>query len=177
MQPRTGWPETATSRRVSRVVCIAVAAAAMQVGAALPANAAAPVKGATYTYENSNVEGVELSVSGGGRGLRDILLSLNAKCSNGREAFGVLPWFAGSGESPKHVRITAAGSFSATFTSSDDLLDPFTLSEEYWLSGRFIRRGKAARVVVRARLTGEGGTVCESGNRRFTARRFRPGKS
>ena len=46
------------------------------------------------------------------------------------------------------------------------------LSEEYRLSGRFIRRGKAARLVIRIRQVGEGGTICETGDLRITARRF-----
>jgi len=54
-------------------------------------------------------------------------------------------------------------------------LDEFTASEEFWLSGTFIRRGKAARVVVRARKVGEGGTVCDTGDRHLTLKRRRPG--
>ena len=49
--------------------------------------------------------------------------------------------------------------------------DPFAVAEEYWLSGRFIRKGKAARVVVRARHVGRGrhGVPLERSPRHRTA--------
>ena len=57
-------------------------------------------------------------------------------------------------------------------TPQEDL-DEFTAGEEFWLSGTFTRRGKAARVVVRARKVGEGGTVCDTGDRHITLKRQR----
>jgi hypothetical protein len=92
-------------------------------------------------------------------------------CSNGRT---VLSSYL-TQEPPWRLRVAPDGSFSGTFavTQEDLKFSPFTASEEYWLSGTFIRHGKAARVVVRARQVGEGGTVCDTGERRVTLRRKR----
>jgi hypothetical protein len=70
------------------------------------------------------------------------------------------------------LRVTSTGAFSGRWTARE-LDDPFVASEEFWLSGRFIRGGRAARLTVRTRAVGEGGTVCDSGNRRATANRVR----
>jgi hypothetical protein len=70
------------------------------------------------------------------------------------------------------MSIARDGSFSGKLDESLGSMDPFATSEEYWLSGRFIRRGRAARLVVRARGVGEAGTICDTGDRRVMARRF-----
>jgi hypothetical protein len=149
-----------------------VVAAAFPAALSPAAIAATPTRGATYAHgaPGDNTE-VELGVSPRGRRFADIDIALFMRCSNGRRALGSFLWFAGLSR-PARVPIKSDGSFSQMFLDQEHF-DPFAVSEEYWLSGRFIRRGKAARVVVRARHVGEAGTVCDSGDRRVIARRLR----
>jgi hypothetical protein len=174
MQPRTGWPEKASSVRVRRAVCIALVAAAMMVAAPSLATAASPTKGATYRNGSFGDDTrVELTVSRRGKGLAEVSIDMFMRCSNGIQELGSLLWLGGL-ERPTRVRIARDGSFSALF-DEPEFPNPFAASEEYWLSGKFIRRGRAARLVVRTRLVGEAGTVCDTGELRVTARRVRPG--
>ena len=174
MQPRTGWPK-ASSVRVRRAVhcprgsrddgrrafagdrCLA------HEGCDIPERLA------------GDDTAVELQVSRRGKGLAGVSIDMFMRCSNGIRELGSLLWTPGL-ERPKGVRIARDGSFSALF-DEPEFPSPFVASEEYWLSGRFIRRGRAARLVVRTRLVGEAGTVCDTGNRPLTARRVRPGTS
>jgi hypothetical protein len=173
-KPRMGWTAKGSSMRVRRAACMAVAAAAVLIVAPSPATAASPTKGATYRYGDFGERTmVELQVSRRGRSLAEVDLDLFMRCSNGVEELGSLLWLSGL-ESPSRVRIARDGRFSAVF-AEPDFPNPFAVSEEYWLSGRFVRRGKAARLVVRTRHVGEGGTVCDTGDRRGTAKRVRPG--
>ena len=73
---------------------------------------------------------------------------------------------------PWRLRVAPDGSFSGTFAVSQEYLELFTASRSTG-SGTFIRHGKAAQVVARARKVGEGGTVCDSGDRRVILRRKR----
>ena len=156
---------------------MAVAAAALLIAAPSPATAAPPTKGASYHYGgfSSDTAEVHLEVSRRGRSLADVSLFLFMRCSNGVEHLGSLLWTPGL-ESPRRVPIARDGSFSAVFAETE-FPNPFAVSEEYWLSGRFVRSGKAARLVVRTRHVGEGGTVCDTGDRRATARRVPQGRS
>jgi hypothetical protein len=156
------------------VVCVALVALGCAGVGSSSAAAASPTRGATYAHgplESGTATEAELKVTRRGKAFSDIELGFSIGCSNGREDFASLQWLSGL-ERPARVPIRRDGSFSAYFAvAGTDILDPFTVSEEYWLSGRFIRRGRAARLVVRARLVGEGGSVCDSGDRRVTARR------
>ena len=177
MQPGTGWLARASSMRVSRAACMAVAAAAMLITAPSPATAASPTKGATYDYGRAFENQVTLQVSRRGGAVTSVEILLFYGCSNGRDGLESFNWFRGPGR-PARVPIGRDGSFSAMFTSTQvENLNPFLVSEEYWLSGRFTRGGKAARLVVRGRLVGEGGTVCDTGELRVTARRVPRGRS
>jgi hypothetical protein len=113
---------------------------------------------------------VGFTVSRSGRTLKRVgVVTDEVTCSNGRNTsflFEGWPW---------RLRVARDGSFSGAFALPQEALLQFTVSEETWLSGTFIRRGKAARVVVRARSVGEGGTVCDTGDRHITLRRQRPG--
>jgi hypothetical protein len=172
MQPRTGWPAKTSSMMSRRMVCVALAAAVTLVAMPRPAVAASPTKGAAYTH-NSGDEShtdVQLQVGPGGKLIKRIFLLITLPCTNGRVGSALLRW-PPRAERPARLPIARDGSFSGTLTGRQELLNPFLASEEYWLSGRFIRRGKAARLVVRARHVGEGGTVCDTGDRRVTARR------
>jgi hypothetical protein len=125
-----------------------------------------------YTH-NSGDEShtdVQLQVGPGGKLIKRIFLLITLPCTNGRVGSALLRW-PPRAERPARLPIARDGSFSGTLTGRQELLNPFLASEEYWLSGRFTRRGKAARLVVRARHVGEGGTVCDTGDRRVTARR------
>lgn len=151
---------------------MALAATAIMLTAPAPATAASPTKGATYRGDFGEDTMVEVRVSRSGKGFADVSIDMFIRCSNGIQQLGSLLWFAGEVK-PRRVRIARDGSFSALF-DEPEFPDAFTASEEYWLSGRFIRRGKAARLVVRTRLVGEGGTVCDTGDQRVIARRVRP---
>jgi len=156
--------------RPTRAAFALVLAATVMATASSSAVAASPTKGATYAHGTPGDDTeVALAVSRGGRSLSDVDIILHMTCSNGRETLGVLLWFAGLTR-PARVPIKRDGSFSQRFVD-DENLNPFAVSQEYWLSGRFIRRGRAARVVVRTRHVGEGGTVCDTGDRQVTARR------
>jgi hypothetical protein len=98
--------------------------------------------------------------------LEEMTCSNGLVASSGLDDFGLGP--------PWRLRVARDGSFSGTFAVPQEELELFAVSEEYWLSGTFIRRGKAARIVVRAREVGEGGTGCDSGDRHITVRRIRP---
>lgn len=172
MQPRVAWSRRALSMSDRPVLYVAVAAVAVAIAAAAPASAARPVKGAAYEYGPTDIitdrtTSVSFTVSRRGRTLTDIFVNLPLPCSNGRKRLGV---FFGQGQ-PAKLPVTRDGNFSGTFALGPKWLDAFAVSDEYWLSGRFTRRGKAARLVIRGRAVGEGGTVCDSGDRRVTARR------
>jgi hypothetical protein len=155
---RLGWPG------ILAAACVASAFAS-------PATMAAqPTKGAKYEYQSgSNVSAASFRVSHQGHSLSDVMVTLSTPCSNGREGVGVFFGFLQA--PPARLQIAPDGSFSGTFSAGEDWLDPFTASEQYSLSGRFIRHGKAARLVVRAQAVGEGGTTCDSGDHRHTAKR------
>jgi hypothetical protein len=124
-----------------------VVAAAVPAAVSPAAIAATPTKGATYARgAPGDNTAVELRVSPRGRRFADIDITLFMRCSNGRRALGSFLWFAGL-SGPARVPIKKDGGFSQTFLDEEHF-NPFAVSEEYWLSGRFIRRGKAARVVV-----------------------------
>ena len=123
-----------------------------------------PTKGRYYADDD---EQQTFTVSRSGRKLSDIAVDFETPCSNGRT--GSL--FGPPGDTNWRVRVARDGSFSGTIALALKDIDEFTVSEEYWLSGMFIRRGKAARVVVRGRKVGEGGTVCDTGDRDFTLKR------
>ncbi len=165
MQSRRVRPD-----RVSAAAYIAVAAAVISSAVASPATAAQPTKGASYEYDSlSVITSANFRVSRSGKTLTDVVLTVWMRCSNGREAPG--NYFGFQQERLARLPIARDGTFSGTFAVEQEWLQQFSVSEEYWLSGRFIRRGKAARLVVRSRHVGEGGTVCDSGDRRVTARR------
>jgi hypothetical protein len=171
MQSRAARSGRASAVTVRRAVCIAVAAAAILSAGASSATAAHPTKGAEYAHQSERTE-VIFRVSRNGKRLKEIFLALTMRCSNGREGVAL---FLGIEQDPlPKVRIARDGSFAGMFTVDEDWLDPFAVSDEYWLSGRFIRRGKAARLVVRSRQVGEGGTVCDTGDRHAKARRRTP---
>jgi len=156
---------------VRRLVCLALATAALSAGVAFPATAALPTKAAHYlsNFADDSANDVYFAVSRSGRTLKLIDLNVDEMpCTNGRTAF-----VSESGALRTRLRVAPDGSFSVTFVAPQEDLDVFTASQEFWLSGVFIRRGKAARVVVRSRQVGEGGTVCDSGDRRLTLRRTR----
>jgi hypothetical protein len=172
MQPRAVWSRRALSMIGRRVVYVAVAAVAIPIAGAVPASAARPVKGATYEYGpteiiSADTTSVSFRVSRRGRTLMDIFVNVPLPCSNGRKRLGL---FFGQGQ-PAKLSVTRDGSFSGTFALGPKWLDAFAVSDEYWFSGTFTRRGKAAGLVIRGREVGEGGTVCDSGDRRVTARR------
>jgi hypothetical protein len=155
---------------------MAVAAATLLIAAPSPATAASPTKGATYEYGHAFENTVSLQVSRRGGAFTYAEIVLFYECSNGREGLESFIWSRRPG--PAQVPIGRDGSFSAMLTSTQvENLNPFLVSEEYWLSGRFTRRGKAARLVVRGRLVGEGGTVCDTGDLRVTARRVPQGRT
>ena len=144
-------------------------AAALAVAGAPPALGASPTKGAGYEYESFGARSAALSfrVSRSGRTVRDVFMLIELSCSNGRRGFATLldvdrPW---------RLRVARDGTFAGTFAASEEFLDPFATSEAYSLSGAFARRGRLARLVFRARHVGEAGTVCDTGERRVTARR------
>ena len=76
------------------------------------------------------------------------------------------------GVQPARVPIGPDGSFATAFAEPEPDLHPFAIREEYSLSGRFIRRGRAVRLVIRIRQVGEGGTVCDTGDLHITAKRY-----
>ena len=76
------------------------------------------------------------------------------------------------GVQPARVPIGPDGSFATAFAEPEPDLHPFAIREEYSLSGRFIRRGRAVRLVIRIRQVGEGGTVCDTGDLHMTAKRY-----
>jgi hypothetical protein len=147
-----------------RLACAALAAAAIPTAVAPPATAALPTKGRYYADGD---EYQTFTVSRSGRTLSDITVELKTPCSNGRTGF----FYGPTGDLDWRLRVARDGSFLGTITLPLKDLDEFEVSEEYWLSGRFIRRGKAARVVLRGRKVGEGGTVCDTGDRHFTLKR------
>jgi hypothetical protein len=166
MQPHAAWREKASSTRAGRALGVAAGVAALLLAAASPTIAAAPKKGGEYGY-SSDENWVNFTVSRRGTRLTEVDLYLGElPCSNGRKAFGQYQWSRGE-RRPAHVSIARDGTFSAMFVEPHP--HPFAVSEEYWLSGRFIRRGRAARVVMRARHVGEGGTICDTGDVRVTA--------
>ena len=160
-----------TARRI--LLCVALAGAAIQTVVVSAATAALPTKRAFYGHP-SRATAVYFEVSRGGRTLKEVFLSLeDIPCSNGRSAMGTFGDAVVDQGPPWRLRVAPDGSFSGTFAVSQEYLELFTASEEYWLSGTFIRHGKAAQVVARARKVGEGGTVCDSGDRRVILRRKR----
>lgn len=163
-----GKTVTTARRRASRIaVVLAITAAAAQ-----PAAAASPTKGRTYEAgHGGSATYAHFQVSRRGGALTDISLEIRMPCSNRRDGFGL---FEGAIQSPPARLVVAHdGSFSGTFAlSPDEMLDPFVRTEQYWLSGTFVRHGKAARLTVRGRQVGEGGTVCDSTDRHVTAKRL-----
>ena len=171
MQSRAASSGQASHSSVRQLACVALAAVALSTGVAFPATAALPTKGAYYlsNYDDDSVNDVYFAVSRSGRTLKRIYLEVKGiPCTNGRRAF-----VSESGTLPTRLRVAPDGSFSGTFAVAQADLDVFTASHEWSLSGVFTRRGKAARVVLRSREVGEGGTVCDSGDRRLTLRRTR----
>jgi hypothetical protein len=147
-----------------RATRILAAAAALSLVVASSAVAAAPMKDTSYEHGTLGDEVyVLLDVSRRGGRLADVSVAMDVTCSNGRKTLGLSLWFAGLGQ-PAQIPIGRDGRFSAALAEHESL-NPFAVSEEYWLSGRFIRRGRAARVTVRTRLVGEAGTVCDTGER------------
>jgi hypothetical protein len=71
------------------------------------------------------------------------------------------------------MAVSRGGAFSGHFTVSQSLLETFVVSQEVWVSGKFIRRGRAAKITLRGKLVGEGGTVCDTGERTVIAKRVR----
>ena len=134
-----------------------------------------PIKGADYGYypDDAQTE-LSLSLSRRGRALNYVNISRSVRCSNGREDSIDYVWDLDrvrvQGVQPTRVPIQRDGSFSSPFAEPKADLHPFAISEEYWLAGRFIRRGKAVRLYLRIRQVGEGGSVCDTGELRFTAR-------
>ena len=170
MQSRGGWPGRVSAATVRRAAYSAVAAAVISSAVASQAAAAQPTKGARYEYDSvRTITSANFRVSRSGKALTDLTLMMWLRCSNGRESAAIFFGFAQ--ERPARLPIARDGTFSGTFAVEQESLQSFSVSEEYWLSGRFIRRGKAARLVVRSRHVGEGGTVCDSSDRRVTARR------
>ena len=176
MQSRAASPGQASHSSVRRLACVALATAALataalSTGLALPATAALPTKGAYYlsNYDNDSANDVYFTVSRSGQTLKlsDLVVD-ETPCTNGRSAY-----VSELLTLPTRLRVASDGSFSGTFAVAQANLEAFTASHEYSLSGVFTRRGKAARVVVRSREVGEGGTVCDSGDRRLTLRRTR----
>jgi hypothetical protein len=162
----SGWLSPVSVRRV---VCLALAAAAVPAAVASAATAARPAKGGYYAWKRGD-NFVDFTVSRRGTTLKYPTIDLATRCTNGRE--GIASLF----DDPPSWRlpISRAGSFAGTYRVGDQWLEPFVASEEYSLSGSFTRRGRAARLLLRARQVGEGGTVCDSGDRRGTARRDPP---
>ena len=137
----------------------------------LPCNGGCADQGGHYlsNFDDDSANDVYFAVSRTGRTLKNIYLAVDEMlCTNGRSAF-----VSESGTLPTRLSVAPDGSFSGTFAVAQEDLDVFTASQEYSLSGVFIRHGKAARVVVRTRQVGEGGTVCDSGDRSLTLRRTR----
>jgi hypothetical protein len=171
MHPRAASSGQASHPSVRRLACVALATAALSTGLAFPATAALPTKGAHYlsNYDDDSSNDVYFAVSRSGRTLKlsDLVVD-ETPCTNGRSAY-----VSELLTLPTQLRVASDGSFSGTFAVPQADLEAFTASHEYSLSGVFTRRGKAARVVVRSREVGEGGTVCDSGDRRLTLRRTR----
>jgi hypothetical protein len=128
-----------------------------------------PTKGRAYWVERRDTS-VAFTVSRRGQKLSQVTETLKIPCSNGRTAM-----FDETLQKRWQIRVAGDGSFAGAFAEAQDKLGPFTASEQFWLSGTFIRRGRAAHVVVRARLVGEGGTVCDTGDRHLAMRRLPQG--
>ena len=152
---------------LKRTLLIAIAAAAISAAPARPAAAAAPTKAAAYAFDSDRTL-ISVSFRVYRSRVDRIALHLPLPCSNGREGFAI---FIGLGVKPPQLPIARDGSFSGAFAAGEEPLDPFVVSEQFWLSGRVSRRGKTARVTLRAQQVGEAGTVCDSRARTVTARR------
>jgi len=169
MQSRATWSGRPSPVKARRVVCLALVAAGIATVGASSAIAARPTKGAEYEW-SSGAKTVNFTVSRRGATLKDVfILVAPLPCSNGRSGGAFLLDL----EHPWRLPIARDGSFSGVHAADREFLDPFAVSEDYSLSGSFTRGGRAARLVFRVRQVGEGGTVCDSGDRRVTARRSR----
>jgi hypothetical protein len=142
----------------------AVGALCLSAAIAAPASAAKPTPGAKYRFNTLNND-ISFTVARDGRTLRAMEVSVfTGRCSNGREgdfAMTVL----------RRARVSRTGAFSEHFVEPEWILDTFVASEEVWVSGKFIRKGRAARITLRGKIVGEGGTVCDSGTRTVIATR------
>jgi hypothetical protein len=153
-------------------VTVAAVAATLVAGLmAAPASAARPTPGVAYRTGAGGNTAVAFRVSRTGRSMDNIRVSAFVTCPGERE--GLASFYSDLEDRPPRLRIASDGTFSGSFSASEELLDPFVASENFLLSGRFIRNGRAARITVRARMVGEGGTECDTGNRRRTVNRAR----
>ncbi len=166
-------PATASKGAWRRRALFAALASTMLSATVSPALAAHPVKGATYSFGGlGDRTQISFTVSRRDASLTGIEVATFSRCPNGREALALL--LGDFLAPPARLRVSSAGTFSGTVVQDPELIDnPFEVSEQFSVSGRFIRRGKAARVIIHTQVVGEGGTVCDSGNRRVTAKRHR----
>ena len=157
-----------------RTVPLVVAVVFVFASVTSPAWAAKPVPGATY---RAGIGGddtqVVLKVSKNGRRLTPMDVSTFSSCSNGRDDAWLASYNGDLVPKPARLPIASSGTFAETFEQYPPFLDVFVASETFSLSGKFIRSGNAVRVVVRTTTVGEGGTVCDSGERTVVARRIR----
>jgi hypothetical protein len=132
---------------------------------ATPASAAKPTPGAKYRVDTGGSE-ISIWVARNGKSLELNASAFTRRCSNGQE--DALAMVNG-----RKAKVSATGAFSGHFVVPNYLLDTFVAREEMWVSGKFIRKGKAAKITLRGQLVGEGGTVCDSGERSVIAKRVR----
>jgi hypothetical protein len=138
-----------------------------------PASAAKPVPGATYRVGGEGADTrVVLKVSKNGRRLTPMDLSTFSSCSNGRGRW-LASYYGDLVAIPARLPIASSGTFAETFKQDPYLLFVFVARETFSLSGRFVRSGNADRIIVRTTTVGEGGTVCDSGERSVVAKRIR----
>ena len=156
-----------------RTVPLAVAVAVVFTSMTSPASAAKPVPGATYRVGSYGADTrVVLEVSKNGRRLTPMDVSTFSSCSNGRDDW-LASYYGDLVPNPARLPIASSGTFAETFEKHPEFLFTFVASETFSLSGKFIRSGNAVRVVVRTITVGEGGTICDSGERTLVAKRIR----
>jgi hypothetical protein len=167
------WPAIPMMRTVPLAVVFVFVFVFANVMSTSPAWAAKPVPGATYRAGSGGGDTqVVLKVSKNGRRLTPMDVSTFSSCSNGR-ADWLASYYGDLLPNPARLPIASSGTFAGTFEQYPPFLDVFVASETFSLSGKFIRSGNAVRVVVRTTTVGEGGTVCDSGERTVVARRIR----